>query len=995
MNVRVPSSFICERRPGAEARGFTLIELMITLVVLALVVGALATVLMNASHSKDRTAQNLEATQTVRSTLDMISKDVRCAGYGSDIDNAQPAIAYVDSTQIIICENQMPYPDPMVGHLGPVAYDPNASPKPQPLVGTQWTPPMKYHTGAELVRYTLDLNDDGVVDANDLATPAGADARATPNPNDYVLVREVYGDSTGNLAGNNGGAQERVALVYKPGNGVPPLFTVYMKGQTTPWNWSNGPVPANKLQSIDRVTVQVTASSARPDNRGHYPSTTLRTEVNAMRNSPNSTGVPQYLVYGYIFNDVNGNGTYQSGVDQPLSGARVQLGTSWITYTNSSGYYQFRAPSGTYTIRHVPPMGYASAMSPDTFTVNVASSAVRYDFADSARSGGWVTIHVWNDANGNGVEDSGETPMFGVVVALGTFTGATDANGNVRLFSPPGNWSALATMPDSMSATTPNPVTGTITNGGTASAKIGLEQVQKGDVVGTVYKDLNRNGNFDSGETGIPNVWVGVTRDNGVTVLGFGTTDASGKYDVKVPANDPPRTSAYTVYVVPPTGYFPTGPTATGGVFVQANNNTSPYNFGMANYQVITLNAQRVLSLAATDLMEKDWTGNQTAHAHGDQDLILGADAGGTDQVSVWFNYAASGVNPFSGTPDRSWSAPQAVLAIATDTLDANVAPFARPDLVTGTRYTPTGNFFVWYTQNSSGNEGYFPSSPSRSYTTADAGDVQAVATLDVLGGDKPDIIVGTKSPTANQGSVELWTNDNSASPTFSRAETYSSFGVSTLMGEVTAIKLVDLNNDGLKDMVVATKTGSYSGQVLYYQNMGKLAVGNHFVLRQTVTMSGMAATALASTDVDGDGYRDIIVGTQNGTSTGSLIYLKNNGVWGFGTIKVVNAPGIVLSMAAADMGGAVSVKDLIVGWRGSTSDYSGGVTVYYLDSGVMPDTGVDPSGGAVTNMVPAIATANFNWWAYPSGAPTPALTDLAIGVKQNSSAGQLWVFIR
>jgi prepilin-type N-terminal cleavage/methylation domain-containing protein len=1015
MIVRIPS-----RRPARlrdEARGFTLVELIVTLVVLALVVAALAAVMTNASRSKDRTSQNLEATQTARATLDLIAKDVRCAGYDDDIDNAtpQPAIAYVDSMQIIMSANLSPWPDttrtwPAGTRTpqSPEAYNPASSPRPYPLVGTQWTPPAKYGTGAELIRYTLDLNDDGVVDAGDLATAAGADARATRNPNDYVLVREVYGDNTGGIAGSNGGVQERVALVMKPGNGVPPLFNVYMRGSTTPYDWSNGPVPASQLKNIDRVTVQVTASSAKPDNKGSYPVTTMRTEVNSLHNSPlvtgSGSGSGQFTVSGFVYNDLNHN-RIMDGSDTGIPNATVQLGPSYVRYTNSSGYFSFTVPPGTYTIRHTPAMGYGTFMSPDTFSIAVTGNVnvtlgTAHAFADTARNGGLVTIHCYQDANNNGVEDAGDTPMSGISVNIGGNSNITDVNGNVTLFAQTGGWSATATLPDTMVATTANPVTGTITAGGTASASIGMVISDKGDVAGTVYKDNNRNNNFDAGETGLQNVWVGVTKDGGITVAGYAMTDASGNFDIKVTANDPPRTTPYTVYVLPPTGTFPTGPTAIGNVWVKANRTVTGYNFGVTNYTVITLSASRVLSLASADLMEKDWPGNNTSKARGDADLILGADAGGTDQISVWFNNADVGVNPFGNTgttPDKTWAAPQSVLSMAVDTLDANIAPFNRPDLVTGTKYTPVGNFFVWYTQNTSGNEGFFPATFSigQNYLTSDNGDVQAVKTLDVIGGNKPDIIVGTKSATANQGQIEIWQSNNNATPSFTRAETYTTWGGGQLIGEVTAMELVDLDNDGLKDLVVATKTSNYSGQVLYFKNMGKAALGTRFQYKTAVITGGMAPTALASSDLEGDGFQDIMVGTQNGTSTGSLIWLKNNGAWGFATIKVVAAPGIVMSMAAAPMGGTGSTKDLVVGFRGNTADYSGGVRIYYLGVGGIPDTGVDPSGGSITNMVPAVTTNNFNYWTYGGNAPTPYLQDLAVGVKTGSSTGSLWVFIR
>jgi len=987
------------QRPRLSARGpahsgFTLVELMIGLVVFAALMVTISVVLIGAGHSKDKTSQNLEATQTARSTLDMLGRDIRSAGYGADIDYStpQPAIAYVDSLELILCENLAPYPDNSAGPVAPEAFNPLAAPVPHPLSASQWTPPIKYRTGAELIRYTLDLNNDGVVDASDLATVAGADARATSNPNDYVMVREVYGDSTGNIANNNGGTQERVSLVCKPGGNVPPLYTVYLKGSSTPWDWSNGPVPANQLQNIDRVVLRVTATSARPDAHGTYAQTTIRTEVSSMRNVP-YVAVPEYTVSGFVYNDLNKNRTMDGG-DVGIAGSTVQLGPSFIAYSNASGYFSFRVPAGNYLLKHTPAVGFASFSSPDTFLVNVGGANVTRSFADTARYGGIATINVWNDIDGNGNVDAGENPLESIPVTLGGVTAFTDAYGNVAMFAAAGTWSAMVTVPDSMVATTPNPVSSSISNGGTATGKVGLKLSANGFVTGTVFLDNNKNGSMDAGESGINHVWVGVTTDGGVTVQGYAYSDASGNFSITVPANDPPRTQAYTVYCVPPANYFPTGATATGGVFVKSNRTAGGYTFGMANYQVITLNASRVLSLGAADLIENDW--GKKGSPHQDADLVLGADAGGTDNISVWFNdYNSSPL--FLASPDYTRNAPQSVLAMSLDTLDTS-SPVERPDLVTGTKLTPSGNFFVWLNQNSSGNEGYYPTtySPGLAYRTSDNGDVQAVRTLDVLGGSMPDIIVGSKSSTANQGQIEIWTNSNTASPTFTRAETYTTFGAtSQIIGEVNGISLGDFDNDGLTDMVVVTKTGNYSGQLLFFQNLGKLALGNHFLCRYALTFATHTPTAVAVSDVSADGFKDVVVGTQTSTSTGSLVYFRNNGLWSFPPVKLINAPGIVMSMTAADMGGNQSVKDLVVGWRATAAGYGGGVAIYYLDVNGLPDYGVDPSGGAITNMVPAIAAANFNYGSYPSGAPSPYLTDLAVGVKQSATTGSLVVFIR
>ena len=233
MNGRPPVT----ARPRAQ--GFTLVELMITVMLLAVVVIALTAVMYSASRSKGASANSIEASEAGRVAIDMMARDLRSAGYGADRDygaDPQPPIAYVDSLEVLINENLQPYPDTQPP-AGPQAYDPGGNPKPRPLNGTQWTPPVKYSTGAEIVRWTLDLNDDGTVDAGDLTDLNGVDANRTPNPDDFELVRETYGDRINGAAGNNGPTTQRVALVRKPGGGVPPMFSVYMKGSTTPWDW--------------------------------------------------------------------------------------------------------------------------------------------------------------------------------------------------------------------------------------------------------------------------------------------------------------------------------------------------------------------------------------------------------------------------------------------------------------------------------------------------------------------------------------------------------------------------------------------------------------------------------------------------------------------------------------------------------------------------------------------------------------------------------------
>jgi prepilin-type N-terminal cleavage/methylation domain-containing protein len=992
--------------PSAEQRaprGFTLVELLITLLLLATVVATLTTVLYTASRSKTSSANSIEASQAGRVAIDMIGRDLRSAGYGADLDYTsatQPPIAYIDSQQVLINENLQPWPDSLGPvHAPPLAYKPGGSPNPFPLVGTAWTPPARYGTGAETVRWTLDLNNDGQVNASDQADANAVDAQHTRNPDDFELVRQVYGDSTGGSPGNNGGTTERIALVRRPGSGVAPMFTVYLKGSTTPWDWSNGPVPPAELRNIERVTVQITAPSGKPDWRGHYSESHFRTEVNSLRNTPDF-GVPEYGVDGYVYEDQDRDSNHDAG-EPGIPGTTVRLGM-YSTISNASGYFFFSAPAGTYRLKHTPAAGYQAFSTPDSFSVTVPPPATR-SFGDIRLAGGTIRGFVFVDANNNAAYDTGERGRANAKLTLnpGARVAYTATTGHASLFADAGSYTLAVTPPDSFTVTTPNPITGTINNGDSLSNSFGIYRALVGTIKGKVFLDLNRNGVLDAGETGIGKVWVGVTPDGGLTVPGYAWTDSlTGDYSITVPINDPPHTQAYSVMCIPPAGRFPTGTTSINGIWLQDCQTLTGKNFGMAAYTVIPLTANRVLCLASKDLIESDWNGTHTENARQDQDIILGSDTGGSDQVSVWFNQYNS--TPYFDTnPTYARTAPNAVLAMAVDSLDQDPSPFrTRPDLVTGTKITASGNFFVWFNQGSKNNEGYFPStySTGQNYKTTDQGDVQAVVTLDCAGGagaDMPDIVVGTKSPTANQGTLEVWKSNNAVTPTFTRDETHTTLGAAgSSIGEVSSIVAADIDGDGKKDLVVGTRTGSYSGQILFLKGANK-STTPHFTYQGYMSLASDAVTALAVTDVDGDGQLDIVAGTQSGLGLGHVQYFRCTDAASFAFVltRSVNAPGIVTALLAADLGGS-SRNDIVIGWRQDTGSYVGGVRIYYTDAGTLPNLSVDPSAGGITNFVPALTSANFNYGVIPAASP-PFLTDFAVGVKISSSTGALVVYVR
>lgn len=977
-----------------DERGLSMVEMLVTFTVLAMVIAALSTVLIRATLSRTHASQRFESMQMARSALELMARDLRSAGYGADGSHpagAQPAIAYIDSMQVLVCENLSPWPDTASSHGAPEAYDPAGTPNPRPLVASEWTPAVRYSTGAEIVRWTLDLDNDGQVDANDLATPEGADARRTRTPDDYTLVRQVYGAGTGGVASNNGGTTERISLVLKPGGDVAPLFTVYLNGSSTPWDWSLGPVPRAQLDDITRILVRVTAAANRPDERGLRKATVLETAVRSMRNAPDF-GTALHEVDGYVYADANMTRARESG-EVGLSGAIVRLGAGRVAYTNADGYFMFRVPAGNYVLKHTPPTGYGTYSVPDSFVLAVASAETR-SFADTARTGGTVSLHVWDDTDADGTQDAGEANLSGVTLTLspGGQTAATNNSGDASLFSSVGNWSVAATLPQNYSATTSNPVTGSMTAGGAVTAAIGMRTAANGTITGTVFNDANGNGTLDGAESGISGVTVTASTGGllGLVTQATAVTNASGVYTMSLPATTG-LGALYTLACAAQSGKHPTTALAFTGLSLLGGQTSSGWNFGFGAYTTYSWSTGYITSMAAADFWENDKTGTSTSpRTNGDVDLLVG-------QVLVfvptlrYYENAYPSATLFDGTATALTIASRNFTALLMDSLAA--ATVRAPDLATGFT-SGSSNWWYWKRNAASSNP---PLLATGTYTTAASGGVNALLSIDCANGAMPDVLVGSRTGSGT-GVVEVWQNSDGATPSFTNVESYPSSGSvpGSHLGEVNAMLLVDLDADGARDLVIGTQTSSTTGEIVFLRNCGRTN-GNRFVYRNIITLASDAVKKLAAADVDGDGYTDIVAGTATSSTTGRLLVYRNTyatSSWTFAQYQAWSAPGAVTALAAADVGGS-SATDLLVGYVTNTTSLSGGVREYENLGGALSTTATDPTNGGVTKSVVAIVTANFNYATAPSVTAGPYKTDFAIGYNSSSLVGVVKVYVR
>ncbi|WP_417558748.1 SdrD B-like domain-containing protein, partial [Mesoflavibacter zeaxanthinifaciens] len=142
---------------------------------------------------------------------------------------------------------------------------------------------------------------------------------------------------------------------------------------------------------------------------------------------------------------------------------------------------------------------------------------------------------VFEDTNGNGVQDAGEAGIAGVEVII------TDVDGNPTTVTTDanGDWTATdipvgdATV-DVDETSLPADITDTLTTTGSDPETV---TVVEGDLSGTVFEDTNGNGVQDAGEAGIAGVEVIITDvDGNPTTV---TTDANGDWTATdIPVGD-------------------------------------------------------------------------------------------------------------------------------------------------------------------------------------------------------------------------------------------------------------------------------------------------------------------------------------------------------------------------------------------------------------------------------------------------------------------------
>ena len=293
-------------------------------------------------------------------------------------------------------------------------------------------------------------------------------------------------------------------------------------------------------------------------------------------------------ITGIVYNDDNENGI-QDKDEKGIGGVTVTLvdengNTVATTTTNEDGSYTFEeVEPGDYTVVvGADPNGGDLTTSGNVNITITPGNNTEVDFGFDTPAG-TVTGIVFNDKNGNGIQDPGEEGLPGISVSIiDSNTGQviattiTDENGNYTFDNvPTGEYNVIVGEgPEGTKPSTPTSQTITVENNSTTNVEFGFEP-QEGTITGIVFDDQNGNGIQDPGENGLSGITVTITDENG-NVIETTTTDNNGNYTFEnVPVGN------YNVVIGEgPEGTKPSTPTSQ--TITVTHNTTSTVEFGFA-----------------------------------------------------------------------------------------------------------------------------------------------------------------------------------------------------------------------------------------------------------------------------------------------------------------------------------------------------------------------------------------------------------------------------
>ncbi len=405
-------------------------------------------------------------------------------------------------------------------------------------------------------RVWTDANNDGVVDASESGIAGQTIQLSGTDSLGNAVTRTVItaADGSWSFSGLAPGNYTVTQPAQPPGT---------LNGRTVPGTGGGTATPSGSLPSVISGIALAAGQSSLNNNFGEILGAQLAGRVWLDSNNDGLIGAGENGI-GVVAIDLTG--TNDLGVSVSLSSSTAADGSYSFTGLRPGTYTLTEPvqPTGTFNGRTVAGSAGGSVTAVGTtpsaisgIVLAAGQNGVNNNFGELPAA--QISGRVWTDGNNNGVVDSGETGIAGVVLNL---TGTDDLGATVSVTvttAADGTWTFTGLRPGTYTvteptqpagtlngrtlagstggtptgvATLPSAITGIVVSAGQVSSNNLFGEISGAQINGRVWTDSNNNGLIDGTETGLVGVTITLsgTNDLGAAVNLSTTTAADGSY---------------------------------------------------------------------------------------------------------------------------------------------------------------------------------------------------------------------------------------------------------------------------------------------------------------------------------------------------------------------------------------------------------------------------------------------------------------------------------
>lgn len=301
------------------------------------------------------------------------------------------------------------------------------------------------------------------------------------------------------------------------------------------------------------------------------------------------------------------------------------------------------------------------------------------------------------------------------------------------------------------------------------------------------------------------------------------------------------------------------------------------------------------------------------------------------------------------------------------------------------------------------GSTSGLPTAPSKTLTGTTGSRFANPGNAGDLNGDGfSDLIMGAWGSNSNAGQISVYMGSSTGIPLFPARTIASADGAGSFFGAVVQ-GIGDVNRDGYGD-VVATAYNASNGDGKVYVYHGSNASGSGIGASPTLTLTGTAGEKLgyqasSFTDVNGDGYSDLVVSATGANSNQGRIYVYHGSASGLPASPntTLNAPGTSsvvgygfgFSIASGDINGD-GYSDIATSTPGQNNGGSTNDGAVYLYLGSPLGLSTSPS---VSIMSP-VANGFFGVGLRMGDITGNGVDDLVAGATVPGQTGAAYLFV-